>query len=152
MKRCPRCTQIKRREDFARNRSNSDGLVVYCRPCWSAYHTARRKLESPERAARRRQVDRLSKLKTKYGVAPERYEQILAEQGGLCAVCREASDVNLAVDHDHACCPGRTSCGACVRGLLCQACNGAAGLLKDSLENTLALANYLSRAALKAAA
>jgi hypothetical protein len=37
----------------------------------------------------------------------------------------------MAVDHDHRCCPGVTSCGSCIRGLLCVNCNQAIGKLKD---------------------
>lgn len=53
--------------------------------------------------------------------------------------------MRLAVDHDHACCPGHYSCGKCVRGLLCQDCNIAAGKLRDDPDVMLALAFYVLR-------
>jgi hypothetical protein len=34
------------------------------------------------------------------------------------------------IDHDHVCCPGRKSCGACVRGPVCSACNTRLGALE----------------------
>ena len=43
------------------------------------------------------------------------------EQGCRNPNCDQTQD--LQVDHDHACCPGGTSCGKCVRGLLCYSCN-----------------------------
>lgn len=49
----------------------------------------------------------------------------------------------LVVDHDHRCCPDTHSCGSCVRGFLCAPCNSAAGLLRESADNALALAYYL---------
>lgn len=52
------------------------------------------------------------------------YEQ----QGGVCAICGKSSESRrLAVDHDRQCCPGRSSCGACVRALLCTGCNVSLG-------------------------
>jgi hypothetical protein len=62
-----------------------------------------------------------------FGVTTEQYEELLTRQGGGCAICRRAdADITgsrLAIDHDHACCPGVKTCGNCIRGLLCRGCN-----------------------------
>lgn len=68
------------------------------------------------------------------GVDATRYQEMLREQGGVCAICgqpeRTADGLSgkpkdLAVDHDHA-------TGA-VRALLCSACNTAIGLFNDDV-------------------
>lgn len=58
---------------------------------------------------------------------------MLAEQKGLCAICREAPAKH--VDHDHA--TGR------VRGLLCFNCNGALGQFRDRTDLMLRAVAYL---------
>lgn len=59
-----------------------------------------------------------------YGITLDHYNELLARQGGACAICHENKDVrNLAVDHCHE--TGK------VRGILCQRCNRALGLLRD---------------------
>jgi hypothetical protein len=65
----------------------------------------------------------------------EQYEEILAAQGGVCALCRKtnADGRLLAVDHDHACCSGRKSCGKCARALLCTKCNTGLGAFGDDI-------------------
>lgn len=58
---------------------------------------------------------------------------VLAVQGGSrphCAVCGVNDD--LQVHHDHKCCPTSYSCGECVRGFLCGACNRAESHLRTA--------------------
>ena len=68
------------------------------------------------------------------GVDATRYQEMLREQGGVCAICSQPERTadglsgkpkDLAVDHDHA-------TGA-VRALLCSACNTAIGLFNDDV-------------------
>jgi len=81
-----------------------------------------------------------------YGLTQERFDQMLAEQGNACAMCREPfrEGQRIAVDHDHACCDTKLrSCGKCVRGLLCHLCNAALGHIEHKSEMARA---YLGRA------
>jgi len=65
-------------------------------------------------------------LKRTYGLTIDEYDQMVAQQGDVCAICREPPPARqrLAVDHDH-------TSGA-VRGLLCRQCNMALGLLEKT--------------------
>lgn len=63
---------------------------------------------------------RWKEIEKKYGLTKEQYQNILAIQGGCCAICRRSPDKikpkrNLAVDHNH-------TTGE-IRGLLCYRCN-----------------------------
>lgn len=60
-----------------------------------------------------------------------------------CAVC--GSTENLNIDHDHACCPGQKSCGKCVRGVLCDRHNMAAGIVRDDVDHLKKLIKYLEQ-------
>lgn len=65
-----------------------------------------------------------SQLKYRFNITLVEYEAILAGQGGVCAICgSKPGKIRLAVDHSHDCCPGRRSCGNCIRGLLDKKCN-----------------------------
>lgn len=82
-----------------------------------------------------------------YNMTPEQRAERLEAQNNECAACGasfEAMDPkHVHADHDHACCPGTRSCGRCVRGFLCQACNNALGALRDDPERIVALYDYL---------
>ena len=78
----------------------------------------------------------------------EQYNEIFNRQGGCCAVCGSHQSTlrrSLAVDHDHSCCPGRKTCGKCIRGLLCDNCNFLIGHAKNSVEILLKAAKYLEK-------
>ena len=79
------------------------------------------------------------KRKHYYGVGEFEYYSLLSQQGGGCAICGHvnANGHFLSVDHDH-------ETGA-VRGLLCNNCNAALGLLKDNPSTIDAAGAYLRR-------
>lgn len=91
------------------------------------------KAQNPERAAL---LLRRSALRLKYGIELEDYDRMLAAQNGGCAVCHAPPNGKyLHVDHDH-----RTGM---VRGLLCQRCNMALGLLEHDSERLFSASRYL---------
>jgi hypothetical protein len=97
------------------------------------------------------QQQRRRKLLNQHGMTPERYETMLDAQGGGCAACgKKPNGRSLHIDHDHthnwAHRKGQWSCPECWRGLLCDACNQAAGLLHDEPERAYALGDYLALA------
>lgn len=75
--------------------------------------------------ARAKTNNRSATVTRVYGLSPDEYRELQEYQNGRCYVCRRATGKTkaLAVDHDHACCPGDKSCGRCVRGVLCSPCN-----------------------------
>lgn len=81
-----------------------------------------------------------------FGITLDVYEQMLANQGDVCAACGkpEVAKGNngkikrLAVDHDHA--------TGVVRGLLCTKCNTILGFVNDDEAVLESILNYLQSA------
>lgn len=69
-------------------------------------------------------------IMARYGLSNLTYKAMVKSQKGLCAICLKKPK-RFMVDHDHKCCPGRRTCGKCVRGLLCQRCNILLGFAED---------------------
>lgn len=95
----------------------------------------------------RRKSAKEARVKATYNIDGSTYDALYKAQGGKCAICRRANGrtKRLAVDHDHSCCPGPTSCGNCVRGLLCDLCNRILGHFRDNPEAFVRGADYLRR-------
>lgn len=105
---CFTCKHEKPIAAFARNRTRARGVQSRCREC----HRDRR-----------------------YGLRPGEYDDALARQNGVCAICTIPSEADLEVDHDH-------QTGA-FRGLLCGPCNRMLGAARDCVKTLIAAAGYL---------
>jgi hypothetical protein len=80
----------------------------------------------------------------RYNMTAKDYQLLFEQQEGCCKICKEPPVAKpLYVDHDHACCPGDTSCGKCVRGLICFGCNSGLGMFKDNLKTLQSALDYL---------
>lgn len=80
-------------------------------------------------------------LMHRYKLTIEDYEK-MAKDG--CHICGGFGSKTKAlhVDHDHTCCDHYVSCGLCVRGILCDACNTAV----DKYENNQMRDDYYRKA------
>ena len=89
--------------------------------------------------------DYKGKLKT-YGISIDQYLQLKDKTNGRCYICnKEELTKRHSIDHDHNCCPGKKSCGKCIRGILCHQCNTALGLLEENVDTLNSMILYLSK-------
>jgi IS30 family transposase len=98
-----------------------------------------RRYHSLDQEQRQHRYESNRKLElAKYGLTPEMYEELLAHQGGSCAICKNACTTGkkLAVDHCHD--TGR------VRGLLCASCNTQLGFIEKYRKDQKPWDSYLS--------
>ncbi len=119
-KSCSKCGEPKPLKSFGKCKTTVDKLRPECKACQALFAADyyKQNAEKMKRAARE------SRLKRRYGVDLETYDQMLEAQDGHCALCPKTDDngASLAVDHSHK--TGK------VRGLLCRACNGTLGYLE----------------------
>jgi hypothetical protein len=86
-------------------------------------------LDDPIARARWRLTHKLKR----YGLTRDGFDGLLEAQGHACAMCRRPFEDGqpIFIDHDHNCCGSeKSSCGRCVRGLLCLRCNTALGYIE----------------------
>lgn len=89
------------------------------------------------------------RLKMTHGMSPADWQAMRDAQGGCCYLCREPlSDVTkeIAIDHDHSCCPSGSSCAGCRRGLACHGCNMLIGIARDDPGRLIMIAENLRKA------
>ena len=114
--------------------NNTEKIKAKARARWA-------NMSSEERAAATEHNAHYKRLRA-FGISRERYEVMITEQGGGCAVCgchpgKTPGNMQkrfLSVDHDHD--TGK------VRALLCDSCNICLGRLGEDPERIDALASY----------
>lgn len=118
---------------------------------WKSSEYARQKakewrLANPDRVQAYREQNRrrsyLQEARRKYGMAPERFAELMASQSEACATCKTPFDwgdkqTKPHIDHCHV--KGH------VRGILCNRCNTVLGLCKDDPALLINLSNYLKK-------
>jgi uncharacterized Zn finger protein (UPF0148 family) len=140
---CPKCGSPLKKSKSNANR----GAVVTCTRCrqrsWYEKNKERVKADSKgyyqktrkrriklakkwreENIEQHRRNARKFKLKNKYGITLEQFDQMMEEQKGLCFLCQKPSPNGrrLSIDHCHK--ENR------VRKLLCEFCNRALGFIE----------------------
>jgi hypothetical protein len=94
--------------------SKIGGKKKFCKPCRTLHHRL-----------------------YKYGLTFAQYQEMIARQGGACAVCGDPPKGPFHIDHCHK--------RGDVRGLLCSLCNTGLGSFQDSPKRLLAAAKYVGQ-------
>ena len=174
MKQCSKCHKTKNYSEFHKKKQIHDGYAYHCKACVKEYdmkeHDPKRvyarkvvdglihcrnceqyldpskfwgKLTYCKQCSK--DLGHSGNLK-KYGMSVDDYITLEKAQNGVCKICNQTEKhrKRLSVDHDHACCPGATSCGSCVRGLLCSNCNKTLGMVKDDVNILQNMIEYLN--------
>jgi hypothetical protein len=129
MKTCVCCGDSSDEVEWLRHKTGTP-MGNKCHPCLRIYRTATVHLLEGYRD--RRRLLRLARRERAYNVV---YEDQLVLQTGCCAGCGRAFDELLCFDHNHR--------SGQFRGLLCDRCNKALGLVDDDPEILRSLAVYV---------
>lgn len=91
---------------------------------------------------------REGKYVARFGLNLDELDDLHRSVGDSCESCGVHRDSTpngvLVLDHDHSCCPTERTCGQCIRGVLCTACNVALGALHDDPLRVVALLGYIA--------
>lgn len=144
---CNKCNVFKPWTNFYKKKNGLNGRCSICSKC-SMERSKLFHLQNPEK---RKEIRRKSYnkpeiknkirsryLKNKFKLSSLEYEAMLYKQNNACSICL----IDLlslkrrpCIDHCHK--TGK------VRGLLCDGCNKAIGLFRDSVENIIRAKEYL---------
>jgi len=147
MKKCNKCNLELDISSFHKKKNGTNGVKAVCKICsakWQKQHYNKPEFKQKrlDRQAKPeyQQYIRKFRLKTKYNISIEEYEEMLVNQNNSCAICKTTkpkgrSSTYFAVDHCHK--TGK------VRSLLCYNCNSSLGLLSENIETLKEMIKYI---------
>lgn len=138
---CVKCNQEKSLEMFAKGKNYKDGRRGTCKRCHTDYVLSYYDSNPDKKAAKNKMNSLYLGNWKRHGISKEQYIDMINQHKGKCHSCKDRDAVSI--DHNHSCCAGSTSCGKCIRGVLCNQCNTALGLLQDNKEKIKGLLKYL---------
>jgi len=127
-KKCSLCKCVKLLEDFYPCNRGAHGPCTAC----SLKKGSEYRMANPGSTPAKSRGNRRLYLMKAYGMTLQDYDEMLAAQGGGCAICGGTQKPKghgfMPVDHCHAVCPNQKEAApelrrAAVRGILCQPCN-----------------------------
>lgn len=142
-KSCSRCKEEKSVSEFYISKGR---ISSACKSCKSDMYKDWEKRNPEKRkeihSKHYEKTARWHVLKYKYGISKQEYEAMLFYQDGKCAICyttnsRHNKSNNLLVDHCHD--------SLKIRGLLCNRCNTALGLINDETSILKRMIEYLNK-------
>jgi hypothetical protein len=135
MKKCTKCGEQKPLSEFYKDKAKLDKLRNSCKVCDRLKSHLWRKKDP----TKTRECWRSSKLKKKYNITNQQYEEMKLSQNNKCEICKNELGFGhlSAIDHCHK--TGK------VRGLLCRNCNLMLGNAKDSVSTLKSAQKYLKK-------
>lgn len=146
---CSKCKVSKELKDFYFIKKKNS-YRSRCRICTNKDHNDYMKTENGKKSRSKHNEKKMWKSesqmlykshwsrKKKYGISEEQFRQMLEQQNNKCEICG-ILDVDtgksLCIDHCHS--------TNQIRGLLCNKCNSAVGMVKESIDIVNNLKEYL---------
>lgn len=124
-KKCSSCNIEKDVSEFTVRLRSSDGLRNRCKECDNQAKKIYVKKNPNQRF--------LARLRQKYGLNPNEYQEMLEKQDYKCKICNKVK--KLVIDHCHE--SGK------IRSLLCPQCNTGIGMFFESEQFLLNAIDYL---------
>lgn len=113
------------------------GSRCYCKDCANAKERERWRKKSREKR-------RSYWIHKKYGLTYEEYEKMFNDQQGLCLICDRQISIETTKNSVETACVDHCHTTGAVRGLLCNHCNRALGLLEEDPIRIQRLKEYVA--------